>query len=170
MKDFWEILNKAFQTLLDPESRNLFDWDVLLTNVLQCVELLVADERTNSVPSMNHNFELLRSCETVLRSPRCPEEARQLGRKLRIDVIKFWAQVYGAQRYEPGCVVLRQVFMTAFIRVARLSGSNWALLMLYSSIYPISEIWIEPRLHFLMISRYYGLFALCSWKPGVGPL
>ncbi|KIO21626.1 hypothetical protein M407DRAFT_28767 [Tulasnella calospora MUT 4182] len=106
--DFLKTLDKALKVLLEPESRDSFDCDVMLANMLRCVGRLMADERTDPISRLKRSFKLLETCETVLRSSRLPDAARQVVIRLRTSVVQFWTRKYDPKAVRDKYVVLDQ--------------------------------------------------------------
>ncbi|KAG8943558.1 hypothetical protein FRC04_002783, partial [Tulasnella sp. 424] len=95
--DAMEPIREAFVNLLSSESAGSWDslaCDTMLTNMLRCAEQIVADEQGHSDVSIDHKFKLLEICEEVLRNPRLPEAAGQVGRKLRVNIAQAWSREY----------------------------------------------------------------------------
>lgn len=83
INDTLALLNEALALLLTAKSKDLLDCDTVLTNMLRCMARIVAHKDYNFRVGTQLPFGLLESCETVLRSPRLPEAAREVGRNLR---------------------------------------------------------------------------------------
>ncbi|KAG9040752.1 hypothetical protein FS837_000230 [Tulasnella sp. UAMH 9824] len=96
--DVARVVQGAFQALVRTESRDLLDCGVVLTNIFRGIERILADEQFNPDANVQHAFELLESCETVLRSPRVPPTAREIGENLRMSVAQLWRREYIARR------------------------------------------------------------------------
>ncbi|KIO24598.1 hypothetical protein M407DRAFT_26025 [Tulasnella calospora MUT 4182] len=92
--EFLNTLNKAFKVLLEPKSKDSFDCDIMLANMLRCVGRLMADERTDPISRLERSFKLLETCETVLRSSGLPDSARAVVTRLRASVVQFWTHKY----------------------------------------------------------------------------
>ncbi|KAG8921316.1 hypothetical protein FRC01_000312 [Tulasnella sp. 417] len=82
-------LNEALGVLLTPTSRDLLDRDTMLINMLRCMDRIVTHRDNDVFGRTEHLFELLESCETVLRVSRLPEAAREVGRNLRMHMGSF---------------------------------------------------------------------------------
>ncbi|KIO31797.1 hypothetical protein M407DRAFT_19306 [Tulasnella calospora MUT 4182] len=96
--DVTRTVQDAFQALLRTESRGLLDCDAVLTNMLQSIERVLADEQDNPNANVQRAFQLLEGCEEALRSPRLPLATRQIGEKLRMSVTELWRRKYRARR------------------------------------------------------------------------
>lgn len=77
----------------------------MLANMLRCVGRLITDEQTDPISRLKRSFKLLEICETVLRSPALPETARQIGTRLRTNVVRFWTRKYDPKAVGDGYVV-----------------------------------------------------------------
>lgn len=96
--DVARVVQGAFQALLRKESSDLLDCDVVLTNIFRGIERILADAQFNPDTNIQHIFELLESCERVLRSPRVPPAAREIGENLRMNVAQLWRREYIVRR------------------------------------------------------------------------
>lgn len=80
------------------ESRDLLYCDGALTNMLQSIERILANEQNNPNAIVQHAFQLLKSCEEALRSPQLRTATRQIGEKLRVSATRLWRREYRARR------------------------------------------------------------------------
>lgn len=99
--DVASVVQGAFQALLRAESNDLFDCDVVLTNIFGGIERILADEQVNPDANVQRAFELLESCERVLRGARAPPAAREIGESLRMKAAQLWRREYIARRARP---------------------------------------------------------------------
>ncbi|KAG8912624.1 hypothetical protein FRC00_004118, partial [Tulasnella sp. 408] len=80
-------ISQAFNDLAYHKYANLVDCNRVLHNMLQCAGHIVASEEIHNTIHIREKMRLLEITENAIRSPKLPGEVKQIGRKLRVDMV-----------------------------------------------------------------------------------